>query len=225
MTRVFKYVDPQFTDAVQSGQLRVGTLMGYAQIEGARRDACENRLTYAFEQSGAINAEGRARLAQHGLQLGSAAGGQMIIQGSNAFCLCFALSDDDTPDERGQSLFEVRDAEALASAISRAEPSLGHPKCGRVHYAPRSIGINSRQNTPSGPFVKDHSFAHEREYRILWTNLGPARTTAIINEPYGAPPVIIFGTAALQARWQPIVLPPDENIARYLILRRDGRRA
>jgi len=103
-------------------------------------------------------------------------GGRVRCEIPNCYILC--LSELNTPRLFGEdydTIVGFSDVEAIAMAISRAEPErLGPARMGYCTYDDVEFDAVARDRPALDPFLKDRRFSGQREIRICWEARGGA---------------------------------------------------
>jgi hypothetical protein len=184
--RVYKYVDAKDAHFLEEGSVKIGSLRGYAALEGARSDSGEGTASHRLERKFDLLNPGEPD-ADIMSQLGIEVRGPMIDcsfevdfldQSPDFYCLCFSdRSDIDHPDGTEQAVFEIKHVRRLTTLLKELCPQLGSSRTGRITYRSRAMGdpfANGRVEV--NPFIKPETFAWEREVRALWS---PATDDAV----------------------------------------------
>ena len=184
---LFKYVDPKDAHFLKAGSIKVGTLRGYAALEGPRQDDAENSIWRAGGNFSAQNPLHRTYLESSGGFAFAGDGLQSIIRGINIAsagvdlnCLCFSRSDAAFGKfESGKALFKIDDSAAFLVRLSEICNLRSAHHVGHVIYKERRADIRVNPTEQPDPFVKPPWFIGEREVRVLWAAV-PGREPATI---------------------------------------------
>lgn len=192
--QALKFVTPGYASSrVAEGSLRVGTLRGYASLEGPRRDVGEATITRVLSEfhgtgDDIVNTPLERFFKAHPSSKVTIKNFSVYEQGPDAYCLCF--SKIDTPVIEGQTAFLIKDLLGLARILTDAYPWLGkYFRIGEVSYQPRISDLMQNPQPPINPFQKDPCHETENEIRIIWpgiSELTPKRIDTPANSKVAA---------------------------------------
>lgn len=179
-SRVFKYVDVADATYLSAGNLKIGTLRGYAALEGSRADKFEASVTHTLNFSGSIfpGSDEAKALETYGM---FAIGPDSALIGVNfedctstvfsedSYCLRFSLSGEiKHPDNKIQAVYEVLDLEKVIRRLGRIH-NFDEAAVGLVDYKSRVRGdMLSKMAGPPDPFTKPVEYKWEQEVRVLF---------------------------------------------------------
>jgi len=185
----WKMVDANDAKIVQLGGLKISPMRAFAQLENGRADFADSAsiLRPGFlSQSFPGHAEEIENIsARTGFTFTTMIGGTItqFVRGAFAFCMAEPGCRHDSSPGKPKVIFEIADADALTARILERYPNLftgAHIKT--VTYRPREFTSSGTWERPD-PFVKDPSFACEREIRILFHGQPGVPEEPIFTEP------------------------------------------
>lgn len=178
---VYKYVDLDHADSVARGSVKIGTLWGYRELEGKRKDTGENTIPIEFLESDVLdlrNPQHRVLLRAMGLEIPDdfedftivTNGAAINIVGQDFFTSCFSKAPDNICllEERRQAIFEIADLKSWVRRVCHLYPVLGPARAAEVRYQDRAnVNLVGGRMQPS-PFIKPHQYIDEQEVRVIW---------------------------------------------------------
>lgn len=210
---VYKFVEPpSVAQFLERGSVRIGTIHDFRNMELAhRRDKSEGFASAFVERLhidgtspspiAALHVEGNANVIING--------GTFNTVLPNVYCFCTSSAIEAAP-AGPHAAFQIDDIVGLGLALKRLYPQLGKSmRTGPVHY----LSLDGHQAPHYA--VKDTSFSHEREIRMIWDEperapmtIGPGdcsdEALAIWREAKRAGGIATFNTE------------PSDEIAAYL---------
>jgi len=168
---VFKFVDLGVADIVGRGAIRVGTLRGYGQLEGERRDNGEFAVRIDVDEL-QIGPDNPSPFDYFGVGLGEQKiymrAGNLIEVGPNFPCFCTSSALSAAP-KSPHAAFQIDNFPGMIDAITKLNPVLGRRFCiGDMAYLPRRGRLDELERPRPSPYIKEMSFAWEQEVRACW---------------------------------------------------------
>lgn len=175
---VFKYVDIEHADAVSQGSTKIGTIWGFRELEGAKRDEGENTIPFSFGPKDVLDANNprdRALLRSIGLNVDDdfkieMRGATINYVGQDYYASCFAKYPNlrQLNAEKMQAVFRIDDIRAWVVRICQIFDVLGPCFVQEITYRDR---LNYRMVDGiaiTSPVVKPVNFMGEQEVRVVW---------------------------------------------------------
>ena len=175
---VFKYVDVEHAAAVSSGSTKIGTIWGFRQMEGAKRDVGENTIPFRFglnDELDGRNPRDSALLQSIGLDIDgdvkiAMRGATVNLVGQDYYACCFAKNSNlpHLQAEKKQAIFQINDIKAWVRRICEIFDVLGPCFVREVSYQDRrALRFEGGVAMPN-PFIKPGGFCGEQEVRVVW---------------------------------------------------------
>lgn len=193
---LYKSVSIEHADRFAAGSVKIGTIWGFRDLEGTRRDVTESVVQFDFQLIGNLDTDKpQDRMLLKWMGLKTEPGIKIVTNNAKinfmgqdhyAFCLSKSLKTFDNIDISKHAIFQIDDIQAWANRICEIFPELGPSICKPVRYEDPSRFRVVRGTAFPDPFVKPIGFSWEEEVRVIWQ----ARTDAPVG-PFPALTIIL----------------------------------
>lgn len=189
--KAYKYVDLEHADAVARGSLKIGTLAGYAELEGPRADEADGALSRTFGDWTCSEEDAQIIDKVGALPFSVAPGAsikgiEFIEQTPPVFCFCASRKRNDRVmmAEKKQAVFEISDFMRFCIEIFKGSPrKFRSLEINFVEYRSRRVSAHLDLSSRANPFIKDSSYSNENEIRAVLEPKPLAEVETFITNP------------------------------------------